>query len=229
VARHGLDGESAVRLRDDASRSYRPHVAADDFFNNVSDPTRFRAAITRFDELNSADPNREQVGKESLPHELIYAQRLCDWVMRIAPDASEELRLAARSQHLRRWEIPRASYPMTRAGYHQWKNDLKRFHAQKSAEVLRAVGYSDEMIARVGDLNLKRKFPADPETRVLEDALCLVFLQYQFNELAAKLDEEKTVNTIRKSWEKMTETARQHALALPYNAHERGLIQRALA
>jgi hypothetical protein len=204
-------------------------MADDLFFANVADPARFREAIRRFDELNSADPNQEQVGSESLPRELIYAERLCEWVMRLSPNASAELRLAARSQHLCRWEIPRARYPATRVGYHQWKNDLKKFHANKSAEVLRAVGYPEEIVARVGELNLKKKFPTDGETRVLEDALCLVFLQFQFGDLAAKLDDEKTVNAIRKSWEKMTDLARQAALGLSYSDRERELIQRALA
>ncbi|HMJ90873.1 MAG TPA: DUF4202 domain-containing protein [Candidatus Acidoferrum sp.] len=203
-------------------------MAVELLFAHVSDPARFRSAIARFDELNSADPHRESVGGELRPRELVYAERLCEWIMRLAPQASEVLRLAARSQHLCRWEIPRDTYPQTRAGYHQWKNDLKKFHAGKSAEVLRAVGYTEDIISRVSDLNLKKHFPADAETRVLEDALCLMFLQFQFGELAAKLDDEKTVNAVRKSWEKMTDPARQHALALPYTDRERELIQRAL-
>ncbi len=204
-------------------------MSNDLFFANVSDPARFRETIRCIDELNSADPNRESVGDELLPRELIYSQRLCGWVMRLAPHASEELRLAARSQHLCRWQIPRDSYPATRAGYHQWKTELKKFHAGKSAEVLRAGGYPDEVVSRVSELNLKKNFPADPETRVMEDVLCLMFLQFQFGELAAKLDDEKTINAIRKSWEKMTDAARQHALALSYTDRERELVQRALA
>src|SRR4051812_10346101 len=199
-------------------------MADDLFFANTADPARFREAIRRFDELNSADPNQEQVDSESIPRELLYAERLCEWVMRLAPNASEELRLAARSQHLCRWEIPRDSYPQTRAGYHQWKNDLKKFHASKSAEVLRGVGYTEQLVERVRELNLKKNFPADLDTRVLEDALCLKFLEFQFGELAVKLDDDKTINALRKSWEKMTEAARQHALALSYTDRERELI-----
>jgi hypothetical protein len=199
------------------------------FFANVSDTARFREAIRRFDDLNSADPNRERIGDALRPRELVYAERLCDWIMKLALNPSEELRLAARSQHLCRWEMLRESYPATRAGYHQWKNDLKKFHASKSAQVLRAVCYPEEVIARVSELNLKKQFPADAETRVLEDALCLVFLQFQFGELATKLDDEKTINALRKSWEKMTDKARQLALGLSYSNRERELIHRALS
>ena len=97
--------------------------------------------------------------------------------MRLCPEASEELRLAARCQHICRWEIPRGTYPMTRAGYLKWRADLKKFHAQKAGEILREAGYDETTIRRVQDLNLKKNFPDDPETRVLEDALCLVFLR----------------------------------------------------
>jgi hypothetical protein len=198
------------------------------FFAQVADATRFREAIQRFDELNAADPNRELIEGVPQPRELLNARRLCDWVMALAPNASEELRLAARSQHLCRWEIPRAKYPMTRAGYHHWRNELKRLHAEKSSAVLFAVGYPAEVVAKVRDLNLKKNFPADPESRVLEDALCLVFLQFQFAELASKTDEPKVVNALQKSWNKMTPAAHEHALRLDFAPRERDLIQRAL-
>ena len=198
------------------------------FFARVSDSARFREAVRRFDDLNAADPNHEIINGASQPHELLQAQRLCQWVMTLAPDASEVLRLAARSQHLCRWEIPRASYELTRAGYHQWRTELKKFHAGKSAFVLRAAGYDEAVVAQVQALNLKKNFPADAESRVLEDALCLVFLQFQFAELAAKTDEAKVINALQKSWHKMTEAGRAAALKLEYGAGERALLERAL-
>lgn len=198
------------------------------FFARVSDAARFREAIRCFDELNATDPNQELVEGEPRPHELLQAQRLCHWVMTLAPEASEELRLAARSQHLCRWQIPRASYEQTRVGYHQWRTELRKFHADKSSAVLRAVGYEDSVVSRVQELNLKKNFPAEPESRVLEDALCLVFLQYQFAELAAKTDEAKVINALQKSWHKMTPAGREHALKLEYGARECALLERAL-
>lgn len=192
------------------------------------DPIKFEAALRRFDEENSRDPHHETTGGVSQPRELLYAMRLTDWILRLAPDASEALRLAARCQHIRRWEIPRASYPMTRAGYLKWRADLKKFHARKTGEILRDIGYDDETIHRVQDLNLKKNFPADVETRTLEDALCLVFLQFQFAELAAKTDDDKTINALQKSWAKMSESARVEALKLTYGEHEKSLLQQAL-
>ena len=192
------------------------------------DARRFEAALRRFDAENARDPNREIADGISHPRELLYAQRLTDWVLRLCPDASEELRLAARCQHICRWEIPRNSYPMTRPGYLKWRADLKQFHAQKAGEILREIGYDETSIRRVQGLNLKKDFPDDPETRVLEDALCLVFLQFQFAGLAAKTDEDKTINALRKSWRKMTDTARAAALKLEFGSRENILLQRAL-
>jgi len=183
------------------------------------------AAIRRFDEENSRDPNLEN----GQPRELLYALRLTDWVLKLNPDASEALRLAARCQHISRWQSPRENYPMTRPGYLKWRADLKKFHAEKSGAVLREVGYDDETIRRVQELNLKKNFPADPDCRVLEDALCLVFLEFQFATLAAKSDGDKMVNAVRKSWEKMTKTARAEALKLNFGGREKLLVARALA
>jgi hypothetical protein len=159
---------------------------------------------------------------------LLYAQRLTGWVLRLCPNASEELRLAARCQHICRWEIPRENYPMTRAGYLKWRADLKKFHAQKSGEILREVGYDEKTILRVQDLNLKKNFPNDSETQTLEDALCLVFLEFQLADLATKTAEDKTINALQKSWAKMSEVARAEALKLNYGAREKILLQRAL-
>jgi len=189
---------------------------------------KFEAACRRFDEENSRDPNRETAGGVAQPRELLYAQRLAGWVERLAPDASEALRLAARCQHIRRWEFPRENQPMTRAGYLKWRADLKKFHAETSGAILREAGYDDETIRRVQDLNLKKHFPADAETRTLEDALCLVFLEFQFAALAAKSDDDKMINALQKSWGKMTEAGRAAALKLNFGGREKALLQRAL-
>ena len=193
-----------------------------------NDSQRFESALRRFDGENSRDPNTEIADDVSRPREWLYAQRLTDWALRLCPDASEELRLAARCQHLCRWEIPRQSYPMTRAGYLQWRATLKKFHAQKAGDILRETGYPEDVIRRVQDLNLKKHFPDDTETRVLEDALCLVFLEFQLADLTAKTAEDKIINAIQKSWQKMTEAARAEALKLNYGEREKALLQRAL-
>jgi hypothetical protein len=189
---------------------------------------RFQAACRRFDEENSRDPNQELIDGIGHPRELVYARWLTDWVSKLCPNASEELRLAARCQHLCRWMIPRDSYPMTRPGYLQWREALKKFHALRAGEILREAGYSDEVIERVRSLNLKKNFPRDPDSRILEDALCLIFLERQLAELARKTSEDKVITALQKSWLKMTPAGHAEALKLPYGPREQALLERAL-
>jgi Domain of unknown function (DUF4202) len=190
---------------------------------------RFSEAFRRFDEENRNDPNVVVVEGVAHPQELLYAERLTDWVLRLAPEASEQLLLAARSQHIRRWTVPRASYEMTRAGYLKWRTDLKQFHAARSAEILGEVGYDEETIQRVRDLNLKKLLGRDADSQVLEDALCLVTLQYQLADLVAKTEPGKMIEILRKTWKKMSQIARDHALALTYSDVEKRLIEQALS
>ena len=190
---------------------------------------RFSEAIRRFDEENGRDPNLIDVEGVAQPHELIYARRLTEWVLRLQLGASKPLLLAARSQHICRWLVPRSSYDMTRAGYLRWRNDLKQLHARKSAEILREVGYDETTIARVVELNLKKRLGRDQECQVLEDALCLMTLQYQLADLMRKTDPDKMVAILQKTWKKMSDVARTEALALPFTEAESALIHKALA
>jgi hypothetical protein len=118
---------------------------------------------------------------------------------------------------------------MTRQGYLQWREGLKRFHAQKAGEILREAGYSDGVVTRVQSLNLKKNFPQDAEGRVLEDALCLVFLEHQLGELAGKTTDDKVINALQKSWKKMTPSAQKLAATFRYGEREEELLRRAIA
>jgi hypothetical protein len=188
---------------------------------------RFQQALRRFDDENARDPNFVTIAGTVHPRELFYAQQLTEWVLRLCPKASEALQLAARCQHICRWMIPRNSYPMTRAGYLRWREELKRFHAQKSTELLREVGYLEEMIVRVRELNLKKNLGQDPECQVLEDALCLVTLQYQLGDLVDKMEPDKMVAILQKTWKKMSLAAQKEALGLSFSDREKNLLSKA--
>ena len=188
---------------------------------------RFQQVLRRFDDENARDPNLVIIEDTARPRELIYAQWLTDWVLRLCPEPSEALQLAARCQHICRWQIPRNSYPMTRAGYLRWREELKRFHAEKSTEILREAGYPEDIIARVRDLNLKKKFGADPECQLLEDALCLVTLQYQLGDLMDKTEPDKMITILQKTWKKMSPAARREALGLSFSDREKELLSTA--
>jgi Domain of unknown function (DUF4202) len=195
----------------------------------LAEQRAFEAAKEGIDEANAADPTSFEFQGTRVPYELFYAQQLTRWVLRLRPDASSSLLLAARCQHICRWEIPRNSYPMTRAGYLKWRTDLKKFHATKSGEILARAGCSPELIARVRSLNLKENLGHDEELQVLEDALCLVTLEYQLADLIRKTEPEKLTSILQKTWKKMSQAAHEMALALPYTDEQKKVLEVALA
>ena len=178
--------------------------------------------------LNRADPNTEPVGGAAQPRELVYAQWLSDWVLRLDPHASELLRIAARGQHVCRWTIPRSRYPMTRRGYLQWRETLKAFHSQTVAGLMAEAGYPGELIERVRQIMGKRRLQDDLESQTLEDALCLVFLERQLEPLRSKTPPEKLQDILRKTWKKMSERGRAEALRLRLGEAERKLLTQSL-
>jgi len=194
------------------------------------DTARFAEAIRLFDAANSEDPNLEP-GPDSqlVPKELLYAQRMTACLDRVAPDAPEAVQLAARAQHIRRWHIPRSDYPMTRPAYHQWRNALKKYHAELAGQLMAQAGYEPEPIERVQQLLQKQRLKDDPEVQLLEDVICLVFLEYYFLPFAAQHPEEKVVEIVQKTWPKMTERGHELALQLPFSPEALALVMKALA
>lgn len=191
--------------------------------------TRFQQTITAFDALNAEDPHTVEVDGEPVAKELHDALAMTRWIDRLYPDAGEAVQLAARCQHLCRWEVPRGSYPEGRAGYHRWRTDLKKRHAARSAEVLREKGYGPEMIEAVRVINLKEDLKSNPDVQQIEDALCLVFLENQFEGYIDQWDEDKIIRILRKTWLKMSGRGHEAALALSMSDRARDLIGRALA
>ncbi len=194
----------------------------------INENNRFQLAIQRFDSENSQDPNIETMKGTEFPKELLYAQRMTKWLNRINPVASEPLKLAARSQHICRWTIPRESYPMDRKGYLLWRTELKKFHAEKSSGILEECGYEKATIDRVKSLILKQRMKTDPESQALEDVVCLVFLEFYFEDFVAKHEPEKVVSIVRKTWAKMSESGQKHALTLEFGDASNQLITQAI-
>jgi hypothetical protein len=192
------------------------------------DAERLRRLLARIDALNSDDPNTETVQGRARPRELVYSERLTDWVLRLDPHASEPLRIAARGQHVQRWTIPRDRYERSRRGYLRWREVLKAFHADTVAHLMREAGYDEAILERVRRLITKKRLGTDPETQTLEDALCLIFFETQFADLRRKTAEEKMAEVLRKLWGKMSERAKAEALKLPLSPDDRAFLERSL-
>jgi len=190
--------------------------------------SRFEAAIAAFDALNAQDPNSVTNATEKIPKELHDARAMSRWIDTLYPNAPETVKLAARCQHLCRWEIPRSSYPEGRVAYLKWRNDLKCFHADKSEAVLKQLGYDAATVDAVRNINLKKGLGNDPGVQAVEDALCLVFLEFQFESYLGAWEEDKIIKILQKTWGKMSEHAREAALKLPFSPGAAGLIHQAL-
>lgn len=189
----------------------------------------YEKAIQAIDEYNKKDPHTIEVSGISYPKEYLNSLRQSKWLEQLAPDASEPLKIAARSQHIGRWEISRDSYPQTRTGYLQWRTELGKHHAEKSAEILQHLGFDIDYIERVKQLNLKKNIKLDPDAQAIEDMLCLVFLEFQIEEFAQQHDKEKMINIIQKTWKKMGEKGRNEALKINYSPAVLSLLKEALS
>jgi Domain of unknown function (DUF4202) len=164
----------------------------------------FEKAIQSFDQYNSSDPNKEIVDGKAIAKELLYAQRMSDRLDKYYNGADEHIKLAVRCQHIGRWEIGRKTYPDGKKGYFAWRNKLKDHHAEIAARILAESGYEGGMILKVQDLLEKRDLRSNPDTQLLEDVVCLVFVEYYLDEFAGKHDDEKVIDILRKTLKKMT-------------------------
>src|ERR1051326_1363617 len=174
----------------------------------------YSRAQTLIDQAHSADPTRAADGRAA---ELVYAERMENWVKRLVSDATPLLRLAARCQHLERWSVPRASFPMDRPGYLAWRRSLYTKQAERARALLLEAGVAAAEAAEVATWVSKTGLKTNPGTQALEDAACLVFLENEIGAFAAQhadYPREKFVDILRKTWRKMSPAAQAAALAL---------------
>jgi hypothetical protein len=172
---------------------------------------RLERAFITFDAYNSNDPHIEKFEGEDHPKELLYAKRMTERLNKYKSDVAEYIQLAARCQHIGRWEIPRSTYPMDKKGYLQWRNTLKAHHAKIADQILSSSGYDGETIEKVKSLLLKKELQTNADTQLLEDVICLVFVEHYLEDFAGQHDDEKVVDILKKTLRKMTPRAIQEA------------------
>jgi hypothetical protein len=181
------------------------------------------------DAAHAADPARTEDGRAA---ELVYADRVESWVVRLIPDASPALLLAARCQHLERWLTPRATFPEGKAGYLAWRRSLYVKQADRARELLLSAGVP---AAEAGDVRTwvsKTGLKTNSGTQALEDAAVLVFLENEIAGFAAQhagYPREKFIDILRKTWRKLSPAGQQAALELDLPAAIANLVRDALA
>lgn len=190
---------------------------------------KLKAAFKAFDEYNSRDPHIETVAGRSFPKELLYGLRMSERLSQFKSDASAALILAARCQHIGRWEIPRNTFPMDRKGYLQWRSKLGAYHAEVASGILKEVGYDDTTIDEVKFLLQKKELRQHhPETQVLEDVICLVFIEHYLDDFASQHDDDKVIDILKKTIVKMSPEALQKVSEINLSEKVKELIGKAV-
>jgi hypothetical protein len=188
---------------------------------------RLEKAFITFDAYNSNDPHLENLKGEDHPKELLYARRMTERLNKYKSDVAEYIQLAARCQHIGRWEIPRATYAMDKKGYLQWRNTLKVHHTKIAEQILSSSGYDAPTIEKVKSLLLKKELQTNADTQLLEDVICLVFIEHYLEDFANQHEEEKVEDILKKTLRKMTPRAIEEAAKIQISERIRALIIKA--
>ena len=192
-----------------------------------ADDEREARTLAAIDAANEDDPDRVVVAGEERPLQQTLGRIASEWVDRLDPDATPAQRLAARAHHLRRWELPRDSFPDGRSGYLRWRTAAKTQHAKDVVRLLQEHGWDDATVEEARRLVRKEGLGRDPDVQVHEDAVCLAFLTVQLDE-AAELMGDKTVGVLRRTAAKMSDQGLAHAAELPLSDEGRALLEAAL-
>ena len=178
---------------------------------------RLQCALEAIDKANLADPNQEQVGADLLPQEYAYSLHMTRWRHELEPEPSERMQVACRAQHIERWTMPRNEFPEGRKAYYEWRQACGRMHGRRAAEIMAQCGYPETECARAEIILTKRELRKDPDTQLLEDVACMVFLERyfaDFYEENADYDREKWLRIVRRTWGKMSPRGHEAALEL---------------
>lgn len=152
---------------------------------------QFEEAIKLIDAKNADDPEQITYHGTIYKKEQLHSELMTRWVKELEPEATEAQLIAARANHLCRWELPRDDYPKGKGGYLKWRKEQARRHSELVGKILTQVGYSQDVITRVGEIIEKKNLKSDSQVQTHEDALCLVFLETQQESLKERLVKEE--------------------------------------
>lgn len=170
--------------------------------------SRLHDALAAIDAANRHDPDR----REGRPAALLYGERMTAELLRLFPDASELLQIAARGQHIERWILNRQDFPEGRAGYLAWRTELAKHHAARVGAIMADAGYGAEDIARAAKMIRKEEIKRDADVQALEDVICFTFLRWYFAPFAPTQDPAKLERIVARTARKMSPEGRARVL-----------------
>ena len=170
--------------------------------------TRLQTAFDAIDRANAHDPTHS----DGQPDALLYGQRMTAEQEMLYPQASDALRIACRGQHIERWTLPRADFPMDRPGYLAWRTEQGRRHAQRIAQIMQDAGYPQDQIAHAQQMLTKQGIKRDADVQALEDTACFTFIRWYLGPFAEGRDPDELRRIVDKTARKMSAMARARAL-----------------
>ena len=164
---------------------------------------RLRAALAAIDDANAADPTLVTVRGRTGPKEIMHADLVTEWVLRL--QARRRRGAAARGARAplpaldgAAHELSRRAAPATCAGARTCTRNTRSELGVAARR--RGLRRRDDR-ARAGDRaqGRPRARGEHDDVQVLEDALCLVFLETQLVDIAARLDPDTLPGVITKT------------------------------
>jgi len=191
--------------------------------------TQLQNVLNAIDTINEADLNTTLIDGVNQPKELVYGRHMTACLEKYWPQADEHLQIAVRAQHVKRWQLKRVDFPAGKQGYLTWRKELGIFHAATAKAIMLEHGYSEDSAETTAAIIRKEKLKSNDNSQTLEDVACLVFLQYYFDEFAAKHKEDKIIRIVQLTWRKMSTQGQEIALTLTLPPHLAKLVAKALA
>lgn len=187
-------------------------------------------ALNIFDQLYEQDPNTEIYNGKEYPKEYLYSLRMLETLSQIFKNANTVQVIAAKAHHLCRWEIPRTTFAKGKQGYLKWRQTLYKHQSEKATHVLTQLQFDKQTIEDIANAIQKKGLKQNFNTQVVEDVACIVFLKYYIDNFIKSHgnDEEKIIGIVKKTWDKMSPIAHDHALQIPYNKNTSAIIIKAL-
>ena len=201
---------------------------------------RLARVLARIDAVNAEDPTLVSDEGLARPAEVVYGERMSACLeafarRRAVPD---EVRIAVRAQHVARFKKPRSTFPEGKVGYLAWRRAMYAFHGEIASQLMLAEGYDAVSAERVRTLLSKDGIKGKdgsrcPDTQLLEDVICLVFLRYYWKPFSARkdvsTDEAKAIGILQKTWAKMSAAGHAAALEIPLPEADKAFIVKALS
>lgn len=165
---------------------------------------QYRKASAKIEAIHNEDINTEIFEGQEQKSELLYSGRMLSVLDLVAPDSCYELKLAAQCQHMSRWSIPRATFPMDKKGYYQWRAAVMEHQLGVTVNALQAAGIDDESISVVVDALKNKADKSNVNASIIEDTACLVFIKWYLKPFASQFEADKAADILRKTARKMS-------------------------